>query len=194
MRTEGRRENALHLAIVLMMICVVSASALAFTYQSTVPRIEAHRAEMERAAMKEVLPDANSFEEVTGEVPRGFIEEAPGLRGAFRGLSGSTTVGYVFTVATTGYSGDVVSMVGIAQGRITGLEVLRQSETPGLGARIGEAEFRAQFAGLSVDETIRTSREGGNIDVIAGATISTETVLRGVEIARQAHSRMGEER
>ena len=59
------------------------------------------------------------------------------------------TAGWVITRTGPGLWGDIVMVVGFAadRQRLTGIEFLKQSETPGLGARISEAWFKQQFKG-----------------------------------------------
>jgi len=91
----------------------------------------------------------------------------------------------VFAVSPYGYSSEIVTLVGISNdGMIVGVKILRQAETPGLGAKVEAAGWAEQFSGLPSDQPLAVDKDGGSIDAIAGATISPRAVTRGVEQAR----------
>jgi len=80
-----------------------------------------------------------------------------------------------------GFGGDLKLMIGIdlALGRLTGMEVVNHSETPGLGARIEEVSFRRQWKGIPTDSTLALTRDGGTIDAISGASTTSFAAVRG---------------
>jgi len=97
--------------------------------------------------------------------------------GKYTILNGATTIGQAQMLQAGGYGGAIDILIGIEpDGRLRGIRIISQQETPGLGAKIGESEFLDQFARLSVDE-IALSRDGGAIDAITGATISSKAVV-----------------
>jgi electron transport complex protein RnfG len=84
-------------------------------------------------------------------------------------------------------------MVGIDKtGNVIGISIISHAETPSLGAvaaednAAGEA-FRSQFAGLS--GTLAVSKDGGTVDAISGATITSRAVVEGVNAALQCVAR-----
>jgi len=80
-----------------------------------------------------------------------------------------------------GYGGDLLLMVGVdlADQKLTGLEAVSHSETPGLGARIDETGFRRQWQGLPIDQDVAITADGGVIDAISGATFTSRAAVRG---------------
>ena len=91
-------------------------------------------------------------------------------------------VGRVYTAAAKGYGGTVGVMVGIgADGKITGIEILSHSETPGLGANSTKPAFKNRFvrqipAGGSPSAS--TSDDGENVQAITAATITSKAVTK----------------
>lgn len=87
----------------------------------------------------------------------------------------------VEAIGKGGFGGDLKLMVGIDLGtdRMTGMEVVSHSETPGLGARIEEITFRKQWQGLPTDSPIALTSEGGQIDAISGASTTSGAAVRG---------------
>jgi electron transport complex protein RnfG len=98
-------------------------------------------------------------------------------------------VGHVVKANGQGYADKIELLVGLdAQGKtITGLFVLDQKETPGLGAKILEDDWRGQFKDKSTENTLSVVKGGGakddQIDAISGATISSRSVTGIVNTA-----------
>lgn len=172
-------KDLIKLGLILMAIASVAAAALSLTNQIASPRIEEYKRAEERRALGEVLPEAAEFKEVRRD---GYT---------FReGYKDGQMVGVAMTISVSGYGGDIEMMVGIDRShRIAGVKILSHSETPGLGARIieirkGEARpwFLGQFQGKARDQLF-LKREGGVIDAITAATISSRAVTEGVREA-----------
>lgn len=91
----------------------------------------------------------------------------------------------VEAIGRGGYGGDLKIMVGIdlGAGKMTGMEVVSHSETPGLGARIEEIAFRRQWQGLPTGDTVALSGDGGKIDAISGATSTSGAAVKGTNEA-----------
>ncbi len=81
-----------------------------------------------------------------------------------------------------GYSGLVTLMVGFTpDNRLHAYEVLQQTETPGLGVKIGDPAFKKQFAGRSLATLPwKVNKDGGDIDAITAATISSRAAIAAV--------------
>ncbi len=148
---------------VLTIICLVMAALLAFTNSATAPIIAATETRAAEEARMEVMPAADSFEQITVDGLPDSVKEV------YRAANGS---GYVFSITATGYGGKntLKLTVGIdMDGKLTGTKVLSHAETVGLGAKIETADFRDQFLGK--DEDYVSSID--NIDTISGATRSS---------------------
>lgn len=106
-----------------------------------------------------------------------------GGRTVYRATKEGQTVGWVVPAAATGFADQVEVLVGVDPDvmTITGLYVLSQKETPGLGANIQTAKWREQFKNKPADqplEVVKGAAEPGvhQIKAITGATISSKTV------------------
>jgi Na+-transporting NADH:ubiquinone oxidoreductase subunit C len=113
------------------------------------------------------------------------VQERPGAAGnpAYYQINGpgGQPVGYVFIRTGPGLWGEITATVGFDRSleKLTGVDFLRQSETPGLGARIAEPWFREQFRGKKGPLTVVAEGEpaGENeFDAITGATLTTSFV------------------
>jgi len=88
-----------------------------------------------------------------------------------------------YPVGGAGLWGSIEAYVGISEDETTllGIEFISQEETPGLGGRIDEKEFKEQFRGIDLtgekeEFVIYTPAPGGNVDAIAGATLTSQAV------------------
>lgn len=162
----------------LFLICIVVAALLAGTNELTKGPIAEIQAQTAAEAMLSVCPEAESFEGAKG------IEAE-----AYRGLdSAGNVVGYAIPASYKGYGGDIEIMVGIStDGEVTGVEILSHGETPGLGANCTKEEFTDMYKQSAVDSfsVVKdgTGGEGGRIDALTGATITSDAVTQAVNQA-----------
>lgn len=92
--------------------------------------------------------------------------------------------GYAVPVGGPGLWGGIEGYVGISADftHILGLDFIEHSETPGLGGRISEDEYKEQFRDLDLSQgqdgnyIIYRPAPGGNIDAITGATLTSKSV------------------
>ena len=182
MKTESMVMYVLRLAGTLLIICAVVAAVLAGVNSVTAPAIAQLNYEKTQAAIQAVLPgggDEIDFTDDTGLVSVVYKGEA----------------GYAVQVAPGGFDGPITMMVGVDfEGNILGISVIKHTETAGLGAvaaaktSAGEA-FRGQFVGLS--GSVSVTKDGGQIDSITGATITSRAVCVGVQAALDCIANMG---
>ena len=75
-------------------------------------------------------------------------------------------------------------------GTMAGYKVLNHKETPGLGSKIMENKFMSQFIGLKIEGgKLKLRKDGGQIDGITSATISSKALLDAVNNAKKAYDR-----
>ena len=157
---------------VLSLICLVISGALAITNSFTEPIITSAAELRETAARKEMIPQADAYERIPIDGLPATIREA---------VRTTNDVGYVFTVVTNGYGGEVKVICGVGHdGNIIHSRVLEHSETEGLGSMIGDYSFSDQFDGRSKDQI-------EDIDAITGATISTVAYVKAIRDALAAY-------
>ena len=174
------------LALVLTVIAAGAALILALVEGVTREPIAAqHRQEMLKA-IKAVLPPVDNAPDADAvSLPIGKDRKGQAVERAFyRGRKGGVLEGVAFrVVASDGYGGPIEIMVGVdPAGRVTGVEILANTETPGLGSRISEDWFRRQFVGKGLDNADwRVKKDGGQFDQITGATISPRAVVKVIK-------------
>ncbi len=159
------------MVVTLFVVAVTCAVVLSFVYAFTEPRIEETKAQMTLSGLEEVI----SAHE--------FVEVIPGtLWHAMDSLNNE--IGVVFRVFPQGYGGPIPVTVGLSnEGTITGIRIASAaeglSETPGLGAKITEPAFTDQFKNRCAAE-VSLEQDGGTIQAITAATISSRAVSEGV--------------
>jgi electron transport complex protein RnfG len=100
----------------------------------------------------------------------------------YRVVQGNKVAGWVAKAGGQGYGDKLELLIGTDADvqKITGLFVLEQKETPGLGNRISEPQWRNQFVGKSTATPLQVVKGNGEgpatIDAITGATISSRSV------------------
>ena len=84
-----------------------------------------------------------------------------------------------------GYGGDITLMVGFKKDKKTVIsyKVLAASETPGLGMKLKTPEFAGQFAGKD-GTSLKVKKDGGEIEAITSATITSRAVCRAIADAQ----------
>lgn len=161
--------------IVLMSICIVVTGILALAFNKTEPIIKENAKKAADAARTEILPEADAFSEVKLDSQIGAVEEV---------YSADNGVGYVITAANKGYGGAVKAMIAInSEGKIEGIKVMENSETPGIGSRVIESENIKNFVGK--DENL----EG--VEDIKGVTYTSKAMRQNVNDAFAAFAELG---
>ena len=107
----------------------------------------------------------------------------------------ASDAGYAVEVAPTGFDGAITMMVGVSRdGKVLDISIISHTETAGLGAVAaadtpdGES-FRAQFRGLSGELSVK--KDGGTVDQLSGATVTSRGVTRGVSAALKCVASLG---
>ena len=164
------------LGLKLFLLAAVAGLALGLTNMVTAGAIQEQQIKAAEAARKAVLPVAETFTEAT----------APeGMKDAYAGYDASGVLtGKTGTIVAKGYGGEIEITVGIDQsGAVTGVSIGGSSfaETAGLGARAKEPWFAEQFVGKA--SPIAIAKDGGEIDAITSATITSRAVTNAVENA-----------
>jgi electron transport complex protein RnfG len=167
------KDSTVSILIKLTIVAVVASVILTATFGVTQEQL-AKLAEAAGGPDKQLLemgvvPDATKFKLVGG----GEI--------CYEAYSGSDLIGYGAMVEVQGMQDMLTLAVGVDPNFVvTGVVVVSQKETPGIGDKVQkQPEFTAQFAGVGLDG-LALSGDGGAIDGISGATISSGYVTAGV--------------
>ena len=193
----GKQKNEfVQLGGILCAITLVVALALGAVNAVTAGPIAEQNAQKIKDSLENVMPGAES-EQI--DVPEGTTvttetknATSVTILSAYKMTKDGADAGYCVEVGPTGFGGAVDPMVGIdSDGKVTGISVISaSSETPGLGARSTEPEFQAQFAD-QVGTEVAVAKDGGSIDALTGATITSRAVSEGVVAAAQFAAEQG---
>ena len=182
----AKDESALRVVLVLVIIAALSAVLLAYVNQITRGPIEENKQAEVKKAIKIVLKGLPQFK-VPAEPKTMEIDKSP-IQFFSATAEDGTVVGYaIIAMAPNGFSGEFPVMVGIDKdGKIIDTYVLDHKETPGLGSKMTEEKFKAQFRGKDLKNTKwQVKKDGGDIDAITAATITsrafTAALLRALK-------------
>lgn len=170
------------LSAILCLVTVIAAAALSSVNSITKPKIEQQRALDAEKALTVAVPGAakDAFVAVTRS------EQILYYR-AYSSNDKNNLIGYAVVASADGYQSTIETMVGVDTAFvISGMQIYRQAETPGLGTKIievreGEAMpwFQKQFIGKT-SNGLAVVQDDGEIVSVIGATISSRAVTNSI--------------
>ena len=183
---KGGKNGIVIPIIVLVIVTFVMTLILVLINGQTETKIAELKAQTELEARIAVLPEADNLTEKTVKYNDNDVTYWEADNGA----------GYVFQVASKGYGGDVVLMVGVsADGTVTGTEVTEMSETAGLGAKCTDANWRAQLnAAVPADPYVVVKNKSvsekaeNEIVAITAATITSRSITKSMNQVRDLYN------
>lgn len=169
-----------NMVLSLVIISMVAAGALAGVYALTAETIAVQEAQKQKAAIAAVLPQGCTITEP---------EEVEGLT-VYKAYEGDQWIATAVETSEVGFDGPQVIMVGLdAEGKVLDYVVLKQTETPGLGAHIDhwfkDAKGNQSIIGKKAGE-LTVNKDGGDVDAITAATISSRAFLKAINKAYAA--------
>lgn len=178
------------MVVVLTVLASVAGGVLAAVNKGTASQIEAQQLEFVKGpAINKLMEGASNnpiedrFKIVDGDVERSFFV------GKFNGTANTVA----FEEFGKGYGGDVGVMVAfnIQTDKLKGAAVTIHSETPGLGANAKDKpDLVSQFQGLDSSDTVKVSKDGGDINAISGATITSRAVCTAVDKTMKIYEKL----
>ncbi len=178
------------MVIVLTVLSSLSGGLLAMLREKTQDRIEQQVLEFVKGpAIRKILagaandPIADRFTLADGEAKRSF----------FVGKYDGKPDVVAFETFAGGYGGDVGLIVAVAvdTDQIVGVGVTTHNETPGVGAAVEtDVGFIRQFTGLDIASGPKVTKDGGSINAISGATITSRAVCAAVGKAGDLYKRL----
>ncbi len=186
MENKKQKNTTIKDAVILFIITIVAGALLGFVNQMTEEPIAAANQKAKDEAYQLVMGQAESFKEdsaLTDKMNAATPEGTEFSEVMLAEDANGTLVGYVMSViAKEGYGGDISLTLGVDMtGTITAIEVISQSETAGLGANCTKDDFKSRFAGVKSDDTLKVTKDGGTIDAMSGATITSRAVTKAID-------------
>jgi len=151
--------------IFITVVVFAAVGLIAWTDSVTADKIEYQKEQEIKGMLQEMFPSMSQY----------TFED-----NIYTIYADGAEVGYAFLATGKGYGGDIDILVGLEdETTIKAITIISQSETPGLGSRIAESSFAAEFTGVNIDD-VALKQDGGQVDAITGATISSRAVIEAV--------------
>lgn len=179
-KTESNFKN---MALSLTLISLVASACLGFVYEFTKEPIALSNLNKKLSAIKQVVPEFNNNPD--DEMFRLATGEGDSLD-VYPAKKDSVIVGYaVNTYTNKGFSGYIGLMTGFRpDGTIINITVLEQKETPGLGTKMADPDFKDQFNDKNPSGfLLKVKKDGGPVDAITAATISSRAFCDALQRA-----------
>ncbi len=173
-------KKIIKLAFILFLVSAVVAGVLGLTNFVTAEPIAEYQAKKTAEAYGAVM-QFDSYEEV----------EYTGDQAAVTKMFKTNDGNWIVEADVSGSQGMITVAIGVnADLSCNGISIISSSETSGLGSKANNAEFKDQFPGITVDQA-KVTKDGGSIEAITGATITSKAVCLAVTSAITAVESMG---
>lgn len=167
-------KTAIHLILTLSIIGIVAGGALSLVNEWATPLIAANQKAATEEAIFLVHSHGKRYEQVKNagcEVYKVFDDN-------------NNLLGYSLVYEGNGFQGKIRLMAALSEdlNKIISYEILEQSETPGLGTKVNDKEFKGQFRNLVTTPSIvglkgTVPSNPNEIQTITGATISSRAIV-----------------
>jgi electron transport complex protein RnfG len=183
--------------VVLSLVAALSAAIVLVVRGYLHESADVARLQTLRATLRQVPMPAHDNDPAGESFPVSPDMHRSGIDAVYVARSSGRVVG-VYAIATVeGYADDIVLLVGIDADHVTGVSVIEQRETEGYGARVAGEErgwletFDGRRLAAAGEASWRLRQDGGGVDAISGATITSRNLLQGVREVLDAVSRSG---
>ena len=179
------KSTLFNMVAVLFTVTLIASAGVGAVNMITADAIAAANAAATTEAVANVLPE---FEKT--EVSEQTIDDMPIV--VYTATKNNETVGYaVESMTKNGFGGVIRLMVGFgADGKILNVNVLQQAETPGLGTKMAD-EGNVLLASIqnkkSWEIEFKVKKDGGELDALTAATISSRAYYEAVARAYEAY-------
>lgn len=170
--------ETLKLSLLLAVVAAVCGGLLVAVANKTAAARGAVAQRRTEAALNSLFGSeraaSGAFVPLDGLDAYALVGDAAGVAPQFLGAA-------IRATSTHGYGGNIALMAAFdADGRLIDFAVLDAHETPGLGAKIARPEFRRGFAGRLFSGPWKLRKDGGDIDAVTSATISSRAATEAI--------------
>lgn len=182
------KSTLLNMVVVLFAITAIASASVGGIYILTEEPIALAEESAKKAALAQVLPEFETTEVENLKLDEIDIE-------VYTAMIGGEVVGYAINTATmSGFSGFFSLMVGLTpEGEVINVNVLKHSETPGLGSKMAD-EGNSLLMSVKdrnlKDINWNMKKEGGDIDALTAATISSRAYADAMQRAMAAYNQL----
>jgi len=188
--------DIIQMIVVLAVLGAASGGGLALVKSGTAEKIEYQQLKFVKGPAILAIMEGCSNDPL---VDRFKIAHGEAEKSFYVGMSDGTAKTVAFETSGKGFGGDIGVMMGVdlETNQLVGVGVTTHSETPGLGSRAkDDPSFGAQFKGMSIDAPFAVKTDGGQIDAVSGATITSQGVAAalndGVKVFNELQSEIKE--
>ncbi len=181
----GKKESVFSLTIFLLAASAICGALVSYVNGMTGTVIAKMEADAILSGYTEVFP---GIEKV---IAAPYDGKTAGIKDIQMVMQNGQQSGIIYNVSSNGYAGAIELLVGFdsKNGKITGIKVMKQGETPGLGANCTSPKFTGQFAGKSAASALSVVKNPAGapseIQAITASTITSRAVVLGVNTARE---------
>ncbi|MDR2795915.1 MAG: RnfABCDGE type electron transport complex subunit G [Spirochaetaceae bacterium] len=188
-------KDTIKMTVALVIFAAIACAGLAVVYDSTSKTIAERQKKDLDDALKGLFPAGDDFSPIDGSLSAadGKVQ----IGDSYTVTSGGEPIGVAVNASSGGFQAGITVLTGIdTAGAITGVKILQISDTPGLGANAAKENyyvdkpakltFYGQFAGMKAAGNIAVKKDGGTVEAITAATITSRAVSLIVKNAAQA--------
>lgn len=178
------------MVVVLAILSTVSGGLLAAVKNGTAEKIENQQLVFVKGPAIASIMEGAANDPISD---RFKIAVDDGEMSFFVGVFDGEPTGVAFETSGKGFGGDVGLMVGIdtKNGKLMGVGVTTHGETPGMGALAkDDPRFASQFKGLPIKERYQVTTDGGAVNAISGATITSRAVCEAATKAMKIYNEL----
>lgn len=188
------RDRIVYQGGLLALSTFLTSAALVLANRATLSAIEQAAQDDLKQSLTQVLPEGMADNDLLADALE--VADAGGRTvNVYRGRKAGQFSAAVFEFSARGYAGDIVILLGVDRaGVVTGVRVLRHSETPGLGDKIDVAKsgwihaFEQKSLASMPLASWAVKKDGGVFDQFAGATITPRAVVKAVREGLQFYA------
>lgn len=187
-----KESTFINMVATLFIVTLVASTALAYVYELTKEPIEMAKLAKKLAAIDAVVPEYDN--QPVDDMYKVAVGDGMDSLELYPAKKDGEVIGTaVRTFTNTGYNGLVVLMVGILPDEtIKDISVVFHKETPGLGTKMTDPKFKDQFKDIDPSKVnIRVVKDGGDIDAITAATISSRAFSEATRLAVDIYKKGG---
>ena len=179
------KSTLFNMVAVLFTVTLIASAGVGAVNMITADAIAEANAAATTAAVANVLPEFDKT-----DISEQTIDDMTIV--VYTATKGSETVGYaVESMTKNGFGGAIRLMVGFgADGKILNVNVLQQAETPGLGTKMTE-DGNVLLGSIqnknSWEVDFKVKKDGGELDALTAATISSRAYYEAVARAYEAY-------
>jgi electron transport complex protein RnfG len=166
----------IQMIVVLALLGAASGGGLALVKSGTAEKIEYQQLKFVKGPAIKAIMEGSSNDPL---VDRFKLDYDDSEKSFYVGVFDGKANGVAFETSGKGFGGELGVMMGVnvETGELLGVGVTTHSETPGLGARAkDDPSFAAQFPGMPIDQQFKVKTDGGEVDAVSGATITSRGV------------------